>query len=343
MAMSIPTQTVSGTDVVLTSNIGKDQKAGYPLLLRLLGPNTMQGTRLGALSANWSRWRPVRLALEVVGGGSAMTYGSLVFGWAPDNHWQFNKNQEDYARIAALRPSLTMRTYETKTMRIPCEASRRWYTCTGQPDDANHGAVMGCVASTTGGYTASIGLCVVLHWTVQFEGAEFVSATGAVQDEIKPDNGWEHLFTTSDSGWDSERLTFKMKSGGSMVPFSSAKEHYVYTPGPNVRVPYKKEDGNDGDCKFFVVIQGYATPGLALCATKQDAIAYVKSGDNAKLIKYKGAGNYTTPDVPTFVGRPAATLEQELRVAAELLRDFEQIELADKVLRELESPGKDFP
>lgn len=301
-------QRISGTDRLTFMSIPANSASGSSFVRIPISPSRMDGTRLQAHSRLWARWRPTMLRIRAVMAGATTTFGAVVASWSPEVDFPVSKPATTMvSRISSLRPTVTLRPWESKILNLPVETTRKWYHTTGISDDSSHGSFVAVVESNLGGYVGSVGLTVHLDWTVEFEGIELEpSGSSDVVDEIVPDSGWRHLFTTSDSSWDAGRLTFKVTSGGSMVPFSSAKENHVYEPKAGTKVPYFKEDGTEASCGFFVPIQGYATPGLGLCASKADAINYIRSGDITKILPYHSPGNWTKPDLPVFVGKPAA-------------------------------------
>lgn len=316
-ARAIPGVVSRGKDLIQTLTISPKQSVGAVVLNKVLSPSSLDPSRLNSEARLWSRWKPVGLRVTVLGAGASTTFGSICIGWDPDGRWQPTKSAGDYTRVAALTPSLTMRLHETRSFVIPCETSRKWYYTLGALEDSSHGSLIGVVASTTGGYAGSLGVNVLLDWVVSFEGVDTPSAGGAVDnDTVLPDSGWVNLFTTSDGDWDAGRLTLKMHSGGAMCPFSAARADHYYEPASNTKVPYVKEDGKVGMVAAFAVIQGFSTPGFACFASVDDAKTYIKTGDVTKVLPYKAAGDYATPDRPVFIGKPAAPGEAGLSLQA---------------------------
>lgn len=310
---AMPGVVSSGVDLAAAVSVSRNASVGTVLLNLPLGPATLNPSRLRNESTLWSRWRPQQLKLHVVASGSAMTYGSVCVAWCPDDVWTPSGSAADYMRVAALKPSVTMRLHESRTLVVPIDTLTKWYMCDGSPDMSTHGTLLAVVAAQPGGYDrGSIGLTLTLEWKVQFQGVEMPGTSTAIDDIIQPDSGWTNLFTTSDGSFNAERLTLKMHSGGDMAPFSAAREDHIYEPVSGVKVPYYDESSTLKECRFFAKVQGWATPGLLCFGSRADAAAYITSGDVTKALKYKAAGPLSTPAIihlqgtaPTFgMGAP---------------------------------------
>lgn len=184
-------------------------------------------------------------------------------------------------------------------MRIPCEPSQKWYlTEPNERGDSTHGSLLVGVVSAVGGVTGTVGVALQLDWDVEFEGTDIESTSNRAHI-IYPDLGYENLFTTSDGSFDATVLTFKMHAGGSMVPFSSAEPHMVYTTeGTSSKVYYYDSAEKRQECKYFARAQ--SAPGLLLFASKELAAAYVRTGDLSQALKYYKASEYATPLRPGF-------------------------------------------
>lgn len=154
---------------------------------------------------------------------------------------------------------------------------------------------------------------------------------------IKPDSGWSNLFTTSDSSFNSERLTLKMHSGGSMCPFSAARLDRVYVPAANplTTVPYYDESSAVKNVVAFARVQGYAVPGLLCFASNKDASEYVKTGDVTKALKYTKAGTYVTPAIPAFASQRPISKEAAIGVLLDHCPDLYDMKEFDAVLQHL--------
>lgn len=332
---SLSVQTVSGNDRIGHWEIPSNAGSGSLFSVIPLAPFMMNDTRLQAHSLLWARWRPTALKLRVSLAGASTTFGSVCVGWSPEADFsKASSNALNAQRVLSLKPSKEVRAWETVEMVLPTTTDRKWYHTSGVHQESSHGCIVVTIDSAFGGYSGKIGFTAHLMWTVQFEGVELDSVAGPVsKDTIQADAGWRHFFTTSDSGWDSTRLTFKESSGGSMVPFSSAKSNFIYEPDSSTHVKYVREDGTEVEAKYFVKIQDYATPGLALCASTADAKAYIQTGDISKLISYKSASSWATPDEPRFIGRPAgsytAVLPEHEDLHAEIERLRNQLQLLE--------------
>nr|QNM37826.1 putative CP [Neohydatothrips associated sobemo-like virus 1] len=297
--------TSSGVDVLPTLSIAANQQVGRKLMMQPISPVLMADTRIYAESRLWNRWRPVSMQVAVNCSGASTTFGSICVGWTSDPYFRLSGDARDFSRVAALKPSMVLRLHESRTLSIPCDAVRRWYVHSGDFGDCQHGALIAVVASPVGGFDkGSIGVTMTLRWKLQFE-APNLSLESQASHSIRPDAGWHDIFATSDSSWDSGYLTFKERSGGSMVPFSAARAGYIYEPDAGVSVKYYDSSGALHDAKFFTRVQNYATPGLVLHASAADAKAYIEDGTLSKVLPYAKAGPYVTPSVPSFKGSPA--------------------------------------
>lgn len=319
---TMPVIVSRGVDLLATAGVKATAKVGEVAFIQPLAPSDLPNSRLKAESELWSRWRPRGLVVNVTASGCATTYGSLVVGWTPDEHWSANNTSADFMRVSAFKPSVQMRLYESKRFSIPTETLTKWYLCDGEVGLSTHGSLVGVVGAAAGGFTGTITVNVTLEWAVEFEGAE--TPASVLQDTITCDAGWSNIFTTSDSSFNSERLTFKMHSGGDMVPFSSARSDRYYIPSGGTVVRYVDESKKTVACQFFAKVVGYATPGLLLFSTSEDAVAYVRSGDVTKAIKYTAASAVATPAKPRFVARVLpATLESMIPLRARELPEWE--------------------
>lgn len=199
-------------------------------------------------------------------------------------------------------------------MRIPCEASQKWYQSSHEDvNESTHGTILIGVVSQIAGVQGSVGVAVQLDWTVEFEGTN-VPSTSAQKRTITPDTGYSNLFTTSDGSYSSSVLTFKMHAGGTMVPFTAAEPHLVYKSAAGTKVKYFNEAGAELECNWFAKMQDNV--GLLLFASKEKALAYVKSGDLSEALVYYKQGNYTTPAVPKFEAVSVSSILEEGRDAA---------------------------
>lgn len=293
-------------------------------------------SRLATEATLWARWRPKRLLLRVVCSGASTTFGGLVVGWTPEETWQAALTTTDGARIASFRPSVVMRLNETKTLSIPCESLTKWYLTDGERGLSVHGTIVAAVSAIPGGFTGLLSIAFYLDWTIEFEGVDVQIRPYSVEI-IKPDSGWSNLFTTSDSSFNSERLTLKMHSGGSMCPFSAARLDRVYVPAANplTTVPYYDESSAVKNVVAFARVQGYAVPGLLCFASNKDASEYVKTGDVTKALKYTKAGTYVTPAIPAFASQRPISKEAAIGVLLDHCPDLYDMKEFDAVLQHL--------
>lgn len=244
--------------------------------------------------------------------------GTFLVGWNADATVAIVPGRA-HEQVATYRPSVTMRVNETKSLSIPMEMSRKWYHTSGAPDESAHGCIVAAASSNISGMTGSFQVQVMLDWAMEFEGPEFAAENSGGLDDITCDDGWYHLFTTSDGSFDSGRLTFKMTAGGNMVPFSASRPGYIYQPVGKVQ--YYDETETLRDCNWFSQVQDYGTSGLVLHASKEDAIAYVKTGAKDKILPYKKEGPWIKPDYPHFRGKPAALWETRVEGSAPELEE----------------------
>lgn len=272
-------------------------KTGTEIGAVAISPRLLGASRLAAEAALWTRWRPRSLRITVIGGGAHTTFGTVVVAWTADPTW--TKGNSAVARMICLKPSVVMRLNETRTFTIPCGALHKWYLTSGEAEESVHGTIVAGVVTDAGGYTGSVGVMAQLHWTVELEGPD-VSLSSPATQVVTPDAGWSNIFTTSDAAWNSEVLTFKMHSGGDMVPFSAAAPNLVYTPAPGTSVPYYDSSSAERRASYFVRVSGYSIPGFVMFTTSADAQEYIRTGDPSKCIKYTKAGNLCSPSVPQF-------------------------------------------
>lgn len=319
---SLPGLVSTGSDLVASLTIRAKSAVGTILFNGPIGPSHLTPSRFANESALWSRWRPRQLRLSITCSGAAVTYGSVCVAWCPDESWVPTTSASDYMRLAALKPSVTMRLYESKQLVIPTDTLTKWYQCNGSPDLSNHGSVVVVIAAMPGGFTGTLSVNITMDWTIQFEGIEMPGAAASLADVIQPDSGWTNIFTTSDGSFNAERLTFKMHSGGEMVSFTSAREDHIYEPYGDTKVPYYDESSVLRLCTWFARVQNFDQPGLLCFGSEDDARAYVLTGDVTKALKYKNAGTLTTPPVPRFKGKPVHSVAYTRDIALHVsLRD----------------------
>lgn len=241
--------------------------------------------------------------------------GTFLVGWNADASVAVVPGRA-HEQVATYRPSVTMRVNETKTLSIPMEMSRKWYHTAGAAEESSHGSLVAAVSSTISGMTGSFQVQVMLDWAMDFEGPEFSAESSGGLVDITSDDGWYHLFTTSDGSFDASRLTFKMTAGGAMVPFSASRPGYIYQPAVQGSVQYYDEAGTLKACEWLSQVQDFGTSGLVLHASKDDAVEYVKTGDKRKILAFNKEGPWIKPDYPHFKGKPAALWATSVESAA---------------------------
>lgn len=341
-APAMSKQLTSGTDCCGTFTVSPNSAVGTIVYQQPISLADMGISRLATEATLWSRWRPKRLLLRVVCSGASTTFGGLVVGWTPEETWQATLSTSDGARIASFRPSVVMRLNETRTLSIPCETLTKWYLTDGERGLSIHGTVVGAVSAIPGGFTGQLSVAFYLDWTIEFEGVN-VQIRPFTAEVIKPDSGWSNLFTTSDSSFNSERLTLKMHSGGSMCPFSAARLDRVYVPAANpaTTVPYYDESGTSKSVVAFARVQGYSVPGLLCFSSAKDATEYVRTGDVTKALKYTKAGAYATPAVPAFVAQRPVSKEAAIGVLLDHSPELYDMKEFDAVLKCLDMYRED--
>lgn len=322
----------SGRDIFTTITLTAGLSAGKILTQQILSPRLFTSSRVHQVAALWARWRPRKLAITLVAGGSYSVTGTIMVGWNADTTPTLVDGAA-HIQVATYKPSVSMRLNETRVLNVPLAMSRKWYHTSGASDEMSHGSFVAVVGSAIGGFRGNFQVQVILDWSFEFEGPEFAPSSSGGKDHIKPDAGWHHLFTTSDGSFDAERLTLKMTAGGSMVPFSAALPGYVYQPDGDTKISYYDEAKALKWCKYFTLVQDYSLPGLVCHASAQDAKDYVQTGDKTKIIPYTAAGPWATPDVPSFVGVPAPDIKVTSNVVDQLTSRLAELEAELQSLR----------
>lgn len=290
-------QVSSGTDLIATLTISSGLVAGQVLFNRPLGPNHLPRTRWHAESVLWSRWLPRNLRIRVISSGSFMVYGSIIIAWSADATYHTEDPDVELVRVAALKPSVSLRLNESAQLVLPVESARKWYLTSGSTADlSSHGSLLAHIVSDTGGFTGKLSVQIYLDWTIAYEGID-TNRYASFNPTVQPDPGWDlPMFTTSDGTWDNAYLTLKVKAGGNMVPFSSGRYNTIYQCVPSPK--YYKSDGQTGYAHYAVLIKDYTTKGVVLFDLKDNAAKYAKSGDAADgALKYSKAGPSTTKPV----------------------------------------------
>lgn len=297
---------LSGIDVIGVSSIRSTDKVGTVLLTFQVNPRALAGTRVQKEAQLWARWRPIKLRLEACSGAGLMLPGSYIMAWTADpNERVVGTMEETVARLTSFGVQAQKPVGQNASLVIPCDATARWYVMQGEAVDDSHGTVLSALSGMVGGTTISI--VWKLHWTIEFNGPDVPVLTQDLL--IHPEAGWENIFTDSVSDWaEGARLTFKHAEGGSVVPWQGVQDHVVYVPTSGVKIPYYKADGSAGTVGFFSKIHAAQyESGLVCHATKEDAEAYQKTGDVAKVLPWKQAGEWCTPASPTLKGSPVTT------------------------------------
>lgn len=329
----------SGVDLLNQTNIlsGKTTN-GTKLFSIPLAPGYFKG-RLGQEVSIWERWRPRSLTVEVICSGSAMTFGSLVVGWSADEAFRLTDTNFDSTRVLALKPSKVFRANDTGRITIPASTLTKWYLVHSHVGES-HGSVHAVVLNPFGGYSGSFGVTCVMHWHIDFEGVSLQSLASPISDIIYADIGFDGpFFTTSDSSFNSEILTFKEHSGGAMVPFQTARAGVVYKSAlPNQQVYYYDAAGVQRVAAYFSVLPAaeYATPGLVMFASVDDASAFVRTGDISKCLKYTKAGEWCKPDRLGFIA--VSTSSVSVSGAEDLENKIDSLKLQLLQLESLRAP-----
>lgn len=258
------------------------------------------------------------------------TGGAYVIAWSPDP--TPNVGVGDLAAVAfACERSAMARFDQSVTFEVPPQTTFKWLQTEGSDDLVHHGSIMVVVLSPPVGVKGMVTVPVMLEWEVEWQGRKLLPL--ASEDTlIGPDPGYVSLFTTSDSGFDSTVLTFKVHSGGSMVPFHQSRPGVVYTTkGTSTKVPYVKADGTAGECEYVSRVVGYEVPGLVLHTSQTEAEEYQRTGDKQHCIVYKAAGGYVTPQRPEFKGLGAKPAKA---VASEPCSEVETLKMQVQLLEE---------
>lgn len=320
LKMSSQDATFSGSDIIGSVTLTDTDKAGTLLLMWDVNPLTLIDTRVHQFGSVFTRWRPRKLDLQCIPGAGVFTPGSYAIGWVADPEFDIGLDRSRVTRVTSLSPSILSAFGSPKTLRIPCDTTQKWYLCRpGIGVESDHGRVVAVLAAMVGGKNITINFR--LDWTLEFSSPELPSTVE--EQECYPDPQWIPIFTDSVSDWGSgNKLTFKHSEGGAVVPFIGIRDNVVYKPSKGVVVPYVKSDGTTANCSWFARMRDSAVYSTAMVcfASEADAKAYVGSGDIGKVLTYKAAGDYVTPNFPTFIG-------------TEVARDAPRLELTHTVHR----------
>lgn len=317
----------SGVDLIYNAQVTETQGAGFVVWTTPLGPEHSKGTRFHSESKLWARWRPASLSCRFIGTGGSSIGGAVAVGWTPDTSFTLSKSSFTNVNVVlALERSAVVRLDGTSTFTIPSDPTYRWYSTNGENEA--HGKLFLVVVSPPNVAKGTFSLLVELSWNVYFEGRRIVDLTLGPHG-IAPEAGFDNLFTTSDSSFDSSVLTFKAHSGGSMVPWSGVQPNTIYrVMVGDVSIPYiaKNAKGENVtlEANYFTKVQDYTVKGLVLHEDENSAKQYIKTGDKRYCVKYVAAGGYTTPSRPTLVADPDSLGKLS---SFDIADDFERLEL----------------
>lgn len=253
----------------------------------------------------------------------------------------------DYLSVAmAAEVSKVVRFDQSALLNIPSGATYKWYQTDGLLDVTSHGTLLLVLISPPVGLSGSISIPFVLDWDIEWSGRK-LNPLPSRGGKIMPDPGYENIFTTSDSDYDSSILTFKMHPGGSMVPFSGATIGAVYKIAEGSVAYYMNSEGRATKVYYFSRVIGFHIPGFVLHPDEQSAIKYQQTGDKAYCLHYHSASDYAKPARPVFeqlvirdaLPQPTSELES-LRQQIDALRL--QISQMRATSEEAEDSVKDF-
>lgn len=289
----------SGTDCIENATIASNATKGAVMFCKALTPFSIPNTRIQIESLLWQRWRPKKLTVTTVGSGPATAGGAYVLAWIPDPHL-VSGARIDYLSLAlSAERSKVVRFDQAATFEVPCGLTTKWLLTEGTPENISHGTFIAAVITPPVGIKGAVTVPLILNWHVEWQGRKLASAILSNQI-LTPDTGYQNLFTTSDSGFDATILTFKMHSGGSMVPFSHALPGVVYTSVEGTVVYYVNNNGQNAECRYFSRILNYETPGLVLHTSAAEGLEYQRTADLTHCIHYVGASNTAKPAIPKF-------------------------------------------
>lgn len=302
--MNSPSLRQTGVDVIGVAVIDKNARVGTGLLRFPINPRSLTGTRLGDYAQLWSRWRPLSLRLEVAPAAGMMVPGGYIAAWSANPDEEAPAGESAVGHLAALVTQIQRPIGQSAMLSIPCSATARWYTFSGSGVDIAHGSVLSVITGAVG-LTGEVTVTFKLHWTIEFNGPDIPRPVEEFYIEPSPD--YAGIFTDSVSDWaDGAKLTFKHSEGGSVVPWPGVRSQVVYTVTQGVKILYVKSDGSTGEVKYFSRIIDSDVYSSALCchATAADAAAYQKTGDLTKVLAYKAASDWATPQLPRLKGSP---------------------------------------
>lgn len=300
---------MSGVDVIAITGITSTNVTGDALLTFVVNPLSLTDSRLGQYSQLWARWRPLSLMVEASPSAGGMMPGGYIVGWSADPSDQFRgQAQASIVHLTALGCQMQRPIGQGGRLKLPVEATSRWYVTRGSPVEDSHGVVMAALTGPIGANKTSI--VWKMHWTIEFDGPD-MPLPGEVLF-IEPQSDFAGIFTDSVSDWNGGKsLTFKHSEGGQVVPWQGVQSGIVYTVTSGVTIPYVYIDNSTGKavtktsyCKWFSRIINSSAYGAALAchASKEDARAYQNNADDTKVLTYVAAGGWATPQLPRLKG-----------------------------------------
>lgn len=295
----VSSRIVSGRDVIGTTSVSSGSIAGFEVMRIYLNPRVIVGSRLYQESKLWSRWKPIKLSLEVHTSASSIVSGLYCAAWTPDTMLNLPGGANSIKALATFSATKEAATYVPIKLNIPCDSSRKWYTFDSEDkSDNDHGIVIIILSSPIGGVSGYVQFTAHLQWTVQFDGPEMELEKG--QEYIYADDSYCPYFSDSSSDFaEGKYLTFKHKEGGSVVPFPSARHGVVYKC--TVDIPYKS-GSTDKKTSFAVRAVEYSEyPILVLFKDQADAGNYIKTSKIEYALPYSAAGSWVTSTNPAWV------------------------------------------
>lgn len=246
--------------------------------------------------------------MEVISSASKMMAGQYIVCWSadPDDPPPPTANSS-LAQYMSYSPSVVKTVYQNARMRIPCSLTQKWYYVDGEEDkDCEFGRIFVAIAAPLANVTAgsSTQLLLRLRWVMEFQMPTLppsVSNEGSII-YASADN----YFTDSSGDWKGGKfLTFKWKEGGDITSFPGAQPKSLYKC--TVDFSYYKTDGTVAVGRFAATaneLQESSLPFLIPFASKDDAVAYIKSPTDSKLLDYYAPGNWIVPGNPAWILQP---------------------------------------
>lgn len=303
-SMSTSLRRARGSDILFTANMSTSSQVGDVVYAAPLTPSNFEKTRFQRESVLFSRWRPIRMIIEIIGMAGAMTSGSFTAGWTADpDNWLDNTPQTPVI-IGAMKPSVTTSLSKKAKLKIPKSTLQKWFLVDSDEDaaDTTHGKFFVCLSGSVGNVTGTsqVSLMIKLHWEVEFRDPS-IPTDKATGGSIYADSGYENYFTDSSSDWaDGKKLSLKHTQGGSMVPFTGIKPSVVYLLDPAAKLTYNTAKGEVRRIYYGVEISGSTNRNMAVFESLQNAKKYAQKGDNTYCIDYYSAGAVVTPSNPAW-------------------------------------------